>query len=115
VKVTPAILRAGYAYLAETEPFNGWNMPDEDDVKFEVIGAGRAYGWCHYPPDDTKPYKIQISGKYHTHSFTLLKTLAHEMVHIYMHRMNIGHGHGKVFKALAAEVSEAHGFDRGQF
>lgn len=114
MNVTPDILRAGYAYLAETPPFTDWHLPDAEDVRFEVIGAGRAYGWCHYP-EPGKQYLIQISGKYHTHTATLLKTLAHEMIHVHMFETKMGHGHGKVFKALSAEVCAAHGFDPGQF
>jgi hypothetical protein len=113
--LTPDILRAAYAYLAETPPFDGWHMPDAEDVKFEVIGGGGYNGWCEFPWKATGQFRIQISGKYHKHSVSTLRTVAHEMVHVHMFRTKMGMRHGKVFKALAAEVCAAHGFDPGEF
>jgi SprT-like family len=115
VVITPEIIRAAYAYLAETPPFLNWHMPDAEDVKFTVIGAGKFYGRCAYPATEGVPYQIDISKAYHTHTATLMKTIAHEMVHVHMAQAQMGWGHGKTFKALAKEVCDAHGFDIGHF
>lgn len=109
--ITSEIIKAAYAYLTETPPFLNWHMPDADDVKFALCGGGKHYGRCTYSP----PYLIEISKAYHTHSATLLKTVAHEMVHVHMGEAKMGRGHGKVFQALAKEVCDIHGFDIGHF
>ena len=116
MQLTPAILEAAYAYLAETAPFNEWNLPDAEDVDFEVVRSRKRQGRCHNGEGSGR-YKIEISERYCSHSNTLLLIMAHEMVHVHEFKNGLDHYwvHGKVFKALAKEVCDAHGFDPGQF
>ena len=122
--LTEDILRAAYAYLAETPPFNKWNLPDAEDVKFVVGTRGRDQGECRTvvysqgTPDERCDFTIMISKWHHNYTFTLLQTMAHEMVHVHQRHNCINRGkrsHGTDFKALALEVCECHGFDPGQF
>ena len=117
MEITPEIVKGAYAYLSETPPFHDWHLPDADDMKFIISGAGKTYGRCHYPPTRMggRMYVIEISQSYHKHSVTLLNTVAHEMIHVHMNITGMGRNHGKVFKLLAKEVCDAHGFDIGQF
>jgi len=118
--ITPDILRSAYAYLSETPPFNEWNLPDADDVTFKIIGTRNPYGMCHtFGGNWDRPrYEIWVSGVSHTQTYTLLATMAHEMVHVHQRHNRINRtkrAHGADFRALAKEVCNAHGFDPGQF
>lgn len=122
MKITPEILRAAYAYLAETPPFCEWNLPDADDVTFKVTGAQCPYGICKTFGKswnvDNHRYEIHVSGRSHTQTDSLFVTMAHEMVHVHQRQNRINRTkrtHGPDFKALAAEVCAEHGFDLGQF
>jgi 3-hydroxy-3-methylglutaryl CoA synthase len=114
------MLRAAYAYLAETPPFNGWNLPDQEDIEFRVTNTNRVHGELHTLIDENEKFKftIDISRKGHTHTASLILTMAHEMVHVHQrhNRINVTSvSHGKDFKILAKEVCDEHGFDPGQF
>lgn len=116
MKVTPENARAAYAFLAETEPFVGWNLPDADDIRFFVEAHASHCGICNrYIPSG---FSIGITDSRHWHSNSLLMTMAHEMIHVHEYQTGLrvtSTKHGKVFKALAKEVCDAHGFDPGQF
>lgn len=115
--LTPTVLQAAYAYLNETAPFGGWNLPDAEDVVFEVLGGGDVHGKVH--PDYGAPgrFLLGISAQHHSHTDSLMVTMSHEMVHMHLRQMKYRgwKAHGKVFKALAQEVSTIHGYDPGQF
>ncbi len=120
MELTPETLRAAYAYLDATPPFNGWNLPDPEDVEFRVTQKSRTHGETHTVIlGGTKfKFKIDISGKKHNHTASLILTMAHEMVHVHQryNKINLTRStHGKDFMALAKEVCDAHGFDPGQF
>ena len=116
MQLSPAILEAAYAYLAETPPFNEWNMPDAEEVIFEVSQSKRKQGHCQCAPNDGGTFKIMISDRYHEYTNSLMNTTAHEMVHVHQYRTGLHKTwHGRAFTALAKEVCDAHGFDPGQF
>jgi hypothetical protein len=116
MQLTPKILRAAYAYLSETPPFDGWNLPDAEDVDFEVIRNRKMQGCCHV---DFDPPKFKISALCHEHSNSLLATMGHEMIHLHQWQNGLKKKkhvwHNKTFWALAREVCAIHGFDPGQF
>lgn len=118
--LTADILRAAYAYLAETDPFVGWNLPDAEDVGFEVVTNKTFHGACWAPKmTPTGKFHIAISGVKHNHTQSLMLTMAHEMVHVHEYQTALRkpsyRKHGKVFRGFAAEVCAEHGFDPGQF
>jgi len=118
--LTVDAMRAAYAYLAETEPFKDWNLHDAEDVEFKVTRIARVYGETHTTVrDDGKfEFTIDLSGVKHTHTASIMVTMAHEMVHVHQRHNCINltnKAHGADFHALAAEVCTAHGFDPGQF
>jgi hypothetical protein len=120
MKLTKDVLRAAYAYLAETEPFVGWNLPDAEDVEFKVTQKSRVQGEMHtyVVGDNAFKFRIDVSDIKHNHTFSLMMTMAHEMVHVHQRRNCINltaKAHGQDFMVLAAEVCAAHGFDPGQF
>lgn len=109
--LTPEILRAAYDYLRVTQPFDSWNLPEGEDVRFKVTRSRRLFG-CYY--QDGSEHSIEISARKHGHTLTLLMTMAHEMIHLHqlstrMHSPKTIHN--AAFNKLAAEVCECHGFD----
>lgn len=124
MEFTPDILRAAYAFLAETEPFSGWNMPDAEEVEFVVTNSRVRCGRCHTyellegPLKRSYRFKVEISDTLHAYPVRMLETMAHEMVHIHLREAEGYKGkdsHGKEFRAVAATVCVAHGFDPGAF
>lgn len=111
---TSDTLRAAYNYLNETSPFNKWNLPDGDDVDFKVARDRSVYGSHAF---DGRKHMIAISSATVGHTATLLRTMAHEMVHV--HERSNGPcgatGHGTAFKRWAFEVCKVHGFDPREF
>jgi hypothetical protein len=117
VDLTPDILRAAYEYLAETGPFSRWNLPHAEDVRFQVTRSNNVHGSCS-PPCERRPhYVFALSARRHSHTSSIMVTMAHEMVHAHMFESRLGdwRAHGDTFNALAKEVCDAHGFDPGQF
>jgi predicted SprT family Zn-dependent metalloprotease len=112
--VTVAIARAAYAYLAETPPFNTWNLPNEEDVIFTIKRGKDFYGRCSRID---KKIAIEISSGLHGTTDTLMRTMAHEMIHVFEfhHKLKKTSEHGRGFQRLAQSVCETHGFDPKNF
>ena len=110
--LTPDIMRAAYGFLHSLPPFNKWNLPEPEDMRFKVAKSAINYGWC----DGRRKLKmplIAVSSRSHGIPSTLLKTLAHEMIHLYMYAHNIPDRseHGKTFKAYWQQVCVVLGYD----
>ena len=86
------------------------------EIDVEVEPGLDVMGEC-INEDDTKNSRYFTIRLNRNHSDDIIKTLAHEMVHVHEFKNGLDHYwvHGKVFKALAKEVCDAHGFDIGQF
>jgi hypothetical protein len=107
-------LRAAYAFLSETPPFNKWNLPDCDDVEFRVVRDRGRFGWYRF---DGAKHVVAISTSCVGQTDTLIRTMAHEMIHV--HEEHSGScsrsEHGPAFKRWAAQVCQVHGFDQRAF
>lgn len=111
LKLTPAVLAAAYDYLATTEPFCRWNLPDSEDVSFRV--TRHRDRWAHYIlRPDGKP-EIVVSAKFIGRSSSLIETMAHEMVHLHQAQSGMENAaqHNRAFRKIARRVCEIHGFD----
>lgn len=104
-------LRATYAFLAETPPFSRWNLPDADDVTFQVARTKTHFGWCTF--HDPK-FTIAISSATVRDTATLVTTMAHEMIHVHERCSGAcrpGVQHTAAFRKWAAQVCRVHGFE----
>lgn len=111
--MTPDALRACYDFLNETLPFKRWNLPDGEDVEFRVVRDPGLFGW--YLLENGK-HIIGISRTTVKHTDTLVRTMAHEIVHVHEHCSGpCKRGHSRAFRAYAKQVCAAHGFDPGAF
>jgi hypothetical protein len=106
--ITPEIVRAAYDYLRTTPPFKRWSLPPADEVEIRIMKHPEARAWC---VDNVNPPVISVSETLVGRTQTLIETLAHEMVHIYLNRKGVKAHHGSDFKRCAASVCKQHGFD----
>ena len=114
--LTPAILRAAYVMLDECEPFSRWNLPDADDIEFDVGKTKRDMACCHFY--DQRKFRIMISQAYCGILHTLFENMAHEMIHVHIFRhprMNRGGEHNAAWHRYADRVCKLFGFDRSRF
>jgi len=112
--LTPDMLSAGYDFLRHTKPFDGWNLPEPEDMRFDVLKGASRFGDCC---ERKGQFIIRVSEALHQRYTGVLATLAHEMIHLHMDNLacaskyrrlrtdNSTHGPG--FRALAIEVCDA--------
>lgn len=115
--LTPDTLKAAYDFLCTTPPFSKWNMPDSEDVVFEVGKDPSMRGW-HYSDDGHGRHKIVISKRTIGQAIWLLMTMAHEMIHVHQHETKShtkGAEHNGAFHKWAAQVCKVHAFDPKMF
>jgi hypothetical protein len=114
MKLTPEIMKACYEFLATTEPFVKYTLPDADEVTFIVSRENGLFGWHKLSKGK---HSIALVSKNLSHTCSIVRIMAHEMVHAALHENKCAgrSEHGKAFKALAAEVCKHHGFDPGMF
>jgi hypothetical protein len=114
LRLTKETLAAAYGYLATTEPFGRWNMPDADDVTFKVVRDRQKCGWYQRVGDR---HTISISASAIGHTASLLQIMAHEMIHLHEEATGMVRKseHSAAFRKLAAAVCAVHGFDPKMF
>lgn len=112
---SPAMLEACYDFLREADPFHRWKLPDGETIEFHVIRSNRFRGWHEF---DGESHKVGISDRWHSHTASIVETMAHEMIHI---RQAIrgtttkNTQHNAEFHRIADRVCRIHGFDRKAF
>lgn len=113
--LTPEMLAAGYEYLRASPPFCRWKLPHSDEVAFAVsrhpVNLGAHQG---KHANGTKHTSIEISVVTVGHTNTLLRVLAHEMIHLrqYLRREETPNTvHNAEFRRLAKSVCQLHGWD----
>ena len=105
LRLTPALIRATYEALCETTPFDRWNLPDADDLKFKVSRNAREYGCVETAGPDVS---LIVSEKTVGSWSTLLATVAHECIHLHQIGTGLELDHGPAFKKWAALVCKHH-------
>jgi len=114
ITLTAEMLEHAYEYLCCQKPFNTWNLPPSEDVKFLVIRSADRY--AHYQMVGGV-HHIAVSTKFVGRHEVLIATIAHELIHMHCRnaRIYMRNPHGKAFKKLADDVCKAHDFDRLTF
>ena len=109
MNVNREIARATYAFLSELPPFNTWNLPEADDVKFLVFRDKSMYAYYNRR---RRRHIIGINQNIKT-LHLLMHVMAHEMIHLYQGTtgMETRAQHNAAFHALAKRVTKEHGFD----
>jgi uncharacterized protein YjaZ len=81
MKLNATFLEDTYITLCKLHPFNKWNMPPVELVRFVVNNDNDALGTYLYLEAEEIPHTITISRKRLSHYLTAVATIAHEMVH----------------------------------
>lgn len=110
--LTPQILVAAYEFLRATPPFRGWKLPHADQVEFHVVRRPGLFG--EYATEAGK-HRIAVSCAMVGTTDTLLRTMAHEMTHLYQARCGRDPAHGRDFARHARCIARHHGFDPKAF
>ena len=116
IRLTPETLAAAYDFLCTLPPYDGWNLPSSDDIKFIVTRSRTVYGSVDHFADGA--ITVNISGHLCKRIALLLATMAHELVHVHQFSACImgRNRHDKTFQLLADEVCKHHpDFDRAVF
>lgn len=118
--LSPQILVGAYEFLRVTPPFSRWRLPEADDITFHIKPLKDKYADFDYTYAGGKPrrnWTIVVDPRLCAYNDTLLRVLAHEMVHL--RRALLGHRldveHGAAFQKLARQVCHQHGFDPNTF
>jgi hypothetical protein len=114
IPLNPEMLAYAYEYLCCTPPFEGWNLPASEDIKFIVLKTKDRMG--HHCRRNGM-HHIAISRAYIGRHMILLETMAHEMIHLHMSQTcwNRRNPHDAAFSAYADQVCKIHEFDRLTF
>ena len=109
--LTKDALALAYDYLCEFPPFNRWNMPPSEDVKFSVIKHKDRT--AHYVCENGA-HQIAVSSNYVGRHEMLLSSMAHEMLHLHMSQTcwNRRNPHDAAFQKWADRICKIHEFDR---
>jgi hypothetical protein len=107
--LTPEILEAAYEFLRTWPAFSRCGLPNSSEVEFHVTQSTRAYG--HY--SQRTSHAIYVSHATNGLSDTMLRTMAHEMVHQALRLKGDPKfwQHGAAFKAIASRVCKHSGWD----
>jgi len=101
-------LESMYLMLCQMKPFKFWDLPNTAEINFIVNDEEDAYG--SYVFDDDV-HIITISRAKCSHFETILKTLAHEMIHMKRYRTKSWDQHDAVFRRYAKSIADEFGFD----
>ena len=106
--VTRSTCIAVYELLIQLPPIKAWRLPPSKDILFVVRNMPDIYGM--FEPD---PHKITLSSAKHAHLDTVIRTIAHEMIHLhlYIRKDHDWDKHTKTLLDCAAKVSHTLCFD----
>lgn len=118
LQLTPEMLAAAYDFLRTTPPFDKWNLPESEEVGFKLSRNRKELG--RYQWDGAK-HTITASAIAIGHTATLMRFMAHEMIHLNLEEIGMESRrggqdtHNGAFRVLAAQVCKVHGFDPKAF
>ena len=113
MKITPEIVRNLYASLYCCHPFTKWKIPLPEEIDFKVTPDPELMGTYLYDTGEKYEHTVTISSGRCGHYYTMLTTLAHEMIHMSFHSQ-VGDKwlqHGKPFRTRCKMVANELGFD----
>lgn len=102
-------IKATYIYLRSIAPFNTWNLPPASKVLFELLDDYEFMGEF-----DVEPLVIRLSPLRQCTLENLLKTTAHELVHMKLYLEGKTHydKHDMTFRKYMRQINELYGWDK---
>ena len=113
MKLNSAILRNIYTTLVICDPFVSWKLPLPQEIKFIVDLDESAMGTYLFDDGGEYEHIITISSARCGHLDTVIRTMAHEMIHASRWETSTcaWQKHDKTFKHRAKMVANELGFD----
>jgi hypothetical protein len=106
---TDKTVKAVYDMLRKLPPFDKWNLPVPSKIIFEVNEDPDILGEF-----DVEPLVIKLSTAHQETFENLLKTTAHEMVHLklYIEGKSNYDKHDKTFRKYMTQINALFGYDK---
>ena len=113
MKLTAEVVQNLYASLCCCYPFTKWKMPLPEAVEFIVDPDPEIMGSYLLDTGGDYEHTVTISSGRCGHYYTMITTLAHEMIHMSFHRQQGDKWtqHGKAFRTRCKMVASELGFD----
>lgn len=80
--LTAAQCAAVYDCLRQFRPFNRWRLPPASEVEFRATARRDCMAEHVHAPDSRNPHTITMSTLKVGHLDTLVRCMAHEMIHV---------------------------------
>ena len=111
--LTPDILAATWDFLRSLPPFARWKLPEADAVEFHVVRVSHFADHTTYRGPEPLRHIVRVSEDRVEHATTLVKTMAHEMIHAAQAAANTATRaeHNADFHRRALLVGRTLGFD----
>lgn len=102
-------IKATYIYLRSIAPFNTWDLPPASKVLFELLDDYEFMGEF-----DVEPLVIRLSPLRQCTLENMLKTTAHELVHMKLYLEGKTHydKHDMTFRKYMRQINELYGWDK---
>lgn len=113
MRLTPLVLKEIYTMLSVCEPFTKWNLPLPDEVDFIVTDEVDVMGTYVYDDNEKYAHVITISSARCSFLETVIRTMAHEMIHASRHDTvtEAWYKHDATFRRRAHAIGKELGFD----
>lgn len=114
MRLTVELLQATYDMLCHAEPFSKWNLPSGEDITFKILKT-RQWHADHVKRKGRNIIRVSRSNVVGVNG--LVKTMAHEMVHLYLthNRMHGRQHHGLAFQKIAGIVCKSLWIEPSEF
>jgi hypothetical protein len=76
-------LRLSYELVVACPPFDGWNLPESEDIKFTLCRSKDTRGYYKWHPKKKQPHEIGISVNCIGNLNSLNEVMMHEIVHLH--------------------------------
>jgi hypothetical protein len=111
MKITPKVLEGIYLALAKCEPFLKWDLPPSELCRFGIVDDHTVMATYEYDESLAKPHIFHISKARCGHYDTVVRSMAHEMIHCSRHKSGKWTLHDATFKRRKMLVGKELGFD----
>ena len=113
IDLKPQHIEAAYSLLRTLYPFDGYNLPEADEVEFRVVKDKRLLGWHHQRTNADRTNVISISYRGVGHLDSLMRVLGHELIHLAqaVNGTSTKSLHNAEFYRMAEEVCDSLGWD----
>lgn len=117
INLHPLHIERAYILLCTLAPFCEYKMPQSDEIEFHVVRDKKLLGWHKQRNNKDLTNVIAISYRGVGHLDSLMRVLAHEMIHLAQaHNGTTSRAmHNAEFNRMAQEVCDSMGWDLRQF